>query len=217
MYCDVILRHFRVNVVTEEEHTWHILSVCVCVALVIQHAVRMRIIIVSSAACLQYRLFSHYFIKETILGKKKIIEHKMLILVFCTTSIWKFLILSNTVRNMLPVRTSAFMWSTSCTPIRVRFYSNVNVIDSFLENPQIPNFMQNSSGIRVVPCGRKDRQTDIQDITNSRFSQFCELVCKFKFHIGYLNSLWIWLMHDGAWLLCLIQQLVWLAVGYVAV
>jgi len=31
-----------------------------------------------------------------------------------------------------------------------------------------------SSGSRVVPCGRTDRQTDRHDEANSRLSQFCE-------------------------------------------
>ena len=42
---------------------------CVSVALVIQHAKRMRRIILSSVACLAVPYFSHYLINGTIFGK----------------------------------------------------------------------------------------------------------------------------------------------------
>jgi hypothetical protein len=45
----------------------------------------------------------------------------------------------------------------------------------FLENP--------SSGSRVVPCGRRDRQKDRHDEANSRFSQFCERAQKRDLHL----------------------------------
>jgi len=60
-------------------------SGCVCVALVIQHAERMRRIIVTSVACL-YSIFAHYFIKRTIFGEK-VIDHKMCVLIFSTSSV----------------------------------------------------------------------------------------------------------------------------------
>jgi ABC-type phosphate transport system permease subunit len=44
-------------------------SECVSVALVIQHAKRMRRIILSSVTCLAVPVFSHYLINDTIFGK----------------------------------------------------------------------------------------------------------------------------------------------------
>ena len=46
---------------------------CVCIlASVIQHAKRMRCIMLSSVACLTLPYFSHYLIKDIIFEKKKI-------------------------------------------------------------------------------------------------------------------------------------------------
>jgi hypothetical protein len=66
------LRRVRVTTVaTEKQAVLHIRSVTV--ALVIQHAKRMRRIIVSSVACLsvcRYNIFLHYLINGMISEKK---------------------------------------------------------------------------------------------------------------------------------------------------
>jgi len=61
--------------------------VCVCVTFVIQNAMRMRRVILSSVVCLLYHIFPHYFINSMIFGKR--IEHKTCVLIF-------FIILSET-------------------------------------------------------------------------------------------------------------------------
>jgi hypothetical protein len=58
--------------------------VCVCVALVIHHAKRMRHIMLSFVACPALQYFSKLFINCTIFGKK-VIEHKMRVLIYSTT------------------------------------------------------------------------------------------------------------------------------------
>jgi len=71
-----------------EGNEYHILCVCVCVfvALGIQHAMRMRHI----ANCNLPRskiIFPHYLTNGTIF-EKKVTEHKMCVLIFCTTFAW---------------------------------------------------------------------------------------------------------------------------------
>ena len=60
------------------------LCMCVCVALVIQHAMRMRSIILTAVVCLAVPyFFPRYLIKGTIFGEKKLLEIKH-VLIFTT-------------------------------------------------------------------------------------------------------------------------------------
>jgi hypothetical protein len=61
-----------------------IYSECAFVALEIQHAKRTRRIILSSVFYLALQLLPHYLKSGTIFGKK-VIEHKMCVLIFITT------------------------------------------------------------------------------------------------------------------------------------
>jgi len=83
-----------------------------------------------------------------------------------------FLILRRIQAKYCHKCTLVFVWSTHyCCQILLKLgfswqifkkYSNIR----YYENP--------SSGNRVVPCRRADRQTDRHDETNSRFSQLCK-------------------------------------------
>jgi len=51
MYYDVTMRHIHVTIVAMEKQLSVTYCVCVCVPLVIQHAMRMRRVILSSVTC----------------------------------------------------------------------------------------------------------------------------------------------------------------------
>jgi hypothetical protein len=59
------------------------ITYCECgfVALRIQHAIRMRRITVSTVACQALQYFSTYLTNGTIFGEKKVIQHKMRVLI----------------------------------------------------------------------------------------------------------------------------------------
>jgi hypothetical protein len=58
---------------------------CVSVALVIKHAKRMRRIILSSVGCLAEPCFSTFSLIQGTIFAKKVIEHKMCVLISSTT------------------------------------------------------------------------------------------------------------------------------------
>ena len=71
------------------------------VSLGIQHAMRMRRIILPCWPFRLYNIFPHYLINGTIFEKKKVIEYKMCVLIFSTTLVWNLFILIIIDRDMI--------------------------------------------------------------------------------------------------------------------
>ena len=73
--------------------------------------------------------------------------------------------------------------------ILVRFYSNLNLFDGFLEYLQIQNFVKIS--FVGAEFFRLDIQTDRHDEANSNFSRFCERAEKWIVKNGVGDMSWI--------------------------
>ena len=81
---NVTLRRVRVTTVACGKAISITYSVCVSVALVIRHAMRVRLIVICGlAGCTIF--FPQYLINGTIFGSKNFFEHKMCVLIFSTT------------------------------------------------------------------------------------------------------------------------------------
>jgi hypothetical protein len=113
---------------------YYISSVCVC---------RLRYPAYSAHAPYRhlcparpYNIFPHYLTNGTIFEKK--IEHKMCILIVSKTSVWNVTLKRNE-RNII----KKLHWC-SCNVFvsLIRFYWNLNFLDRFSKNTQIPNFMK---------------------------------------------------------------------------
>ena len=138
------------------------------VALGIQHAERMRRIILSPCPVRFLPHFSTLSYKRHDFrgGGGDVIEYKICVLIFCTTFSVMFFIIRpkrDIIMNVLYiVRVKYPLFLSDCKETWI-FWPDFRAINiKFRENP--------SSGIRVVPSWQTERQGEAY----SRFSQFCE-------------------------------------------
>jgi hypothetical protein len=118
-----------------------------------------------------YNIFPHYLINSTI--KKKVIEHKMCVLIFSTTSVRNISLSKKNSARYYKKCTVTIMQSTcySCPLLRQHDF-----LDRFFKKTQISNF------IKIHPVRAElfhvdswtNGQTDRHEETNSCFSHFCE-------------------------------------------
>ena len=92
-------------------------SVCICVVLVIQHAKRMRRTMLPLRL---YNIFPYYLIKGTIFGKKKVIGHKIVILISLQLFTETFLNFKRILRD-IGIKVGLHTTSRKVPVIKVRF------------------------------------------------------------------------------------------------
>ena len=92
----------------------------------------------ASLACLAVPCFSHC-LKNAQFLKKKVVECKMYVFVFCTTFVWNISHLRRTQRYVI-INVCTSSCEIPC--IIVRFLEDVNFLDRLSKSPQIPNFIK---------------------------------------------------------------------------
>ena len=139
--CNLTLRRVHATIVVVGKQ-WVLHIVCVCVALGIQGAMRLRNIIVCGLP--RSIIVSTLSQKGTIFGKKGT-EHKVRVFISFTNFFW----------NIPHVKCLLFLSDFNETWIFwTVFRKHVNI--RFQENP--------SRASRVVPCGKTDGRTDVTKI-----------------------------------------------------
>jgi hypothetical protein len=113
-----------------------------------------------------YHIFSHYLLNGTLF-EKKVIQHKMCVLIFST-------ILSETLLKLRIIQRYTTTYehrpSYKLPAILVRLWWNLNFLDTDLKNTEIPNFIWNTSGgaeLFHADGGRTDVQTDKTKLTGA--------------------------------------------------
>jgi hypothetical protein len=131
----------------------------VSVALIVQHAMRMSLIILPPVVNPALQHFSTLSHKRHDF-RRKIIEDKMCVLILYTNLCETFLMVRRTERY------DHVTCPSSChILIQLDFSLHTFEIHSYIKFYENP-----SSGRRVVPCGRTDGHKE----TNSHFSPFCK-------------------------------------------
>jgi hypothetical protein len=129
----------------------------------------------SPVACPAQPYFFTFSHKRHDFGKKKVIEHKMCVLIFSTTA-WN---VSHSKHNWAARYDQNICWSSRKMPvILVRYWWKLNFIHRFSKKIYIFKFwillMSVLLGAEFYLDWRKDRRTDRYDKAYSRFSRFCE-------------------------------------------
>jgi hypothetical protein len=124
-----------------------------CVAIIIQHAMRMRRITLSSVDCLPVTYFYTYIwhdFREMLLNIKCVFWFSLQLLSET------FLVLRTIEREMI----KNVLRSSYKVPVKlVRFQWNLNFLDKFSEKSSDFKFNENPASGSRVPCGPADRRT----------------------------------------------------------
>ena len=85
MYYDVTLRHIRVTIVAMEKQLSVTFCVCVCTLSYSASNAYAPCYFCHLCPASLYKVFPHYLTNAAIFGGKKVIEHKMCVLIFSAT------------------------------------------------------------------------------------------------------------------------------------
>ena len=106
-----------------------------------------------------YDILPHYLINDTVSGEKKVIEHKMCVLIVSTIFVWN---ISHSKKNWTRydhICILVFLYSTSYS---CHILWNLSLLNRFLKNTQIWNFTRICfGGCQGAACKWLDRQTDM--------------------------------------------------------
>ena len=128
------------------------------VALVIQHAMRMRRVLLSYVACLAHPYFSTLPHKRYDFWKN-VVSRKMCVLILPTTLSEKFLTLRRSQRDII---VNMYRFSCKVPVILFIFYWNLNFLNINSKGLKTSNFVDVCPlRAEVFSCGRTDRQTDM--------------------------------------------------------
>ena len=106
-------------------------------------------IILSSVACLAVPYFST--LSHILHNYGKVTEHKMCILIFCTTSVCTLVVLRRIQREMIK---NVFWVSSKVSDILVRFEYNLNFLDTFSKNTKMSHFMELGPMKAIAVCSQ---------------------------------------------------------------
>ena len=131
--------------------------------------------------CHLWPLWLHQIIRLCMINitifRKKVLEHKMCILILPTTLSETCLIIRR-INRYIVINVKTSLCKIPFVP--VRSLGNLTFIIRFSKNWNTKFYQNPSSGSRVVSFGRTDRQIDRHDYDISRISQFIEGAKKYK-------------------------------------
>jgi len=128
--------------------------------------------ILSSVACPTRQYFSTLSHRRHD-SQKNVTEHKICVLIFCTTFAETFLIVRSSETDI--IKNVYYTGLYVKNPLLLSDFNEIGIFSTYFQRIlKLKFYKSTSSGNRVVPWRSTDGQTDRHDEANSGFSQFCD-------------------------------------------